>query len=97
MRSTSRRAFLRGDWKRLPELVRSTGPVVIGPGCLALNRVVCRSCADRCEAGAIRFRLVAGGLSRPELSAERCNRCGDCVAVCPAAAITVQSHIEETA
>ncbi|NJN40566.1 MAG: ferredoxin-type protein NapF, partial [Gammaproteobacteria bacterium] len=61
----------------------------IGDACLALQRVVCRSCGDRCEARAIRFRLAPGGVSRPELDGDTCNGCGACVAVCPASAITI--------
>ena len=61
----------------------------IGDACLALQGVVCRSCGDRCQARAIRFRLAPGGVSRPALDGEACTGCGACVAVCPVDAITM--------
>ncbi len=62
----------------------------IGSACLALKGVVCRSCGDRCEARAIRFRLARRGVSRPVLDADACTGCGACVAVCPARAIAMR-------
>jgi len=61
----------------------------IGDACLALQGVVCRSCGDRCEARAIRFRLAPGGVARPALDGAACTGCGACVAVCPAGVITM--------
>ncbi|HEB99224.1 MAG TPA: ferredoxin-type protein NapF [Thiotrichales bacterium] len=57
--------------------------------CLAAGGVVCRTCGEQCETGAIRFRLAAGGVARPELDLARCTGCGACVAPCPAQAIRV--------
>jgi len=99
MASVSRRAFLRGAWDA-PENVPDTHaaePVTIGPDCLALNRVVCRSCAEHCDAHAIHFHLAPGGIAIPLLRPERCNGCGDCVPVCPASAITLHPQTEEIA
>ncbi len=62
----------------------------IEPGCLALNGVICRVCAEHCDQGAIRFRLVAGGHALPELELAACNGCGACVAPCPVQAMSVQ-------
>ena len=59
----------------------------IGEGCLAVRRVVCRSCGDACEARAIRFRLEAGGAGWPVMDGAACSGCGACVSVCPAGAI----------
>jgi len=63
----------------------------IKENCLALNRVVCRSCAEQCDQQAIRFRPAPGGVSRPELNSEQCNGCGACIAPCPVAAIELNS------
>ncbi|WIM04595.1 MAG: 4Fe-4S dicluster domain-containing protein [Candidatus Nitricoxidivorans perseverans] len=54
---------------------------------MAFNNVVCRSCADACLEGAIRFqpRIMASAL--PLVDVEKCTGCGDCVAACPASAI----------
>lgn len=70
---------------------------VIAAGCLARNRVVCRSCGEACEAGAIRFRLAPGGVSRPEIALDACNGCGDCVAACPVHAIAMRAPLPEAA
>lgn len=67
----------------------------IGEACFTFQRVVCRSCGERCEQGAIRFRPALGGVSRPELNSERCNGCGACVSVCPAAAISMRVPADE--
>lgn len=93
MSGVSRRAFLRGAWKPGEDVpdIHAAGPVVIGPECLALNRVVCRSCAEHCEVHAIHFRLAPGGISVPLVRAERCNGCGACVPVCPTSAISLQA------
>lgn len=61
----------------------------IGVTCLAHQGVVCRSCGDRCEVRAIRFRLARGGVARPELDGASCTGCGACVAVCPVGAISM--------
>ena len=61
----------------------------IGDACLARNRVVCRSCGERCEARAIRFVPALGGAADPVVNLERCTGCGACVAVCPVSAIEV--------
>jgi len=55
--------------------------------CLALNGVACRTCGEACDAGAIRFRPVPGGVAQPEFDPERCDGCGACFAPCPGAAI----------
>ncbi len=93
MGGLSRRAFLQGAWKA-PESAPDTHadePVTIGPECLALNRVVCRSCAEHCHAHAIHFRLAPGGIAIPLLRPERCDGCGACIPVCPTSAITLQA------
>lgn len=93
MGGLSRRAFLQGVWKPSESIPDTHGeaPVIIGPECLALNRVVCRSCAEHCEAHAIHFRLAPGGIAIPLLRPERCNGCGACIPACPTSAITLQA------
>jgi ferredoxin-type protein NapF len=63
----------------------------IGASCLALNRVVCSACGERCEARAIRFRPALGAAPTPAIDPDRCTGCGACVAVCPVSAITVSA------
>ncbi len=61
----------------------------IADSCLARNQVVCQTCGERCEVGAIRFSLMPGQVSRPEVDAELCTGCGFCIADCPARAISM--------
>lgn len=68
-----------------------------GAGCLSGQGVVCRVCGERCEAGAIRFRPMPGGFSRPELTAGACSGCGACVAPCPVAAVAMAPQTEMAA
>jgi len=89
----SRRAFLRGDWRSTPDalVAADAALAVIGPACLALNSVVCRSCAEHCAPHAIHFRLAPGGIAVPLVRAERCDGCGTCLAACPVSAIMLQA------
>jgi ferredoxin len=68
----------------------------INDGCLARQNIVCRSCADACGTQAIRFTLRVGGAALPVLTIQACNGCGDCVAACPASAITLANLLEDT-
>ena len=70
---------------------------VIGADCFAGRGIVCQSCGDACPETAIRFRPRLGGPALPELSADRCNGCGACVASCPASAIAVSAPQPEAA
>lgn len=86
----SRRQFLRGDFSvRRSEAAGDDGPrcAAIGATCMAFANVVCRSCADVCPEGAIRFapRIMASAL--PLVDEKKCTGCGDCIAACPASAI----------
>jgi ferredoxin len=64
-----------------PPRVPVTSPLrLLRDRCLAWQRSFCTVCSERCpEAGAI---VLDEG--RPVLVEERCTRCGDCIAVCPA-------------
>ncbi|WP_417912588.1 ferredoxin-type protein NapF [Candidatus Electronema sp. TJ] len=57
----------------------------VSENCLLGRRVLCRSCGDRCERGAIRFPLAEGQL--PTIAADQCNGCGACASVCPVDAV----------
>lgn len=61
----------------------------IQANCLALNSVVCRTCADACDVSAIRFAPQSGGVSPPAISLASCTGCGACVSVCPVSAVQV--------
>lgn len=67
----------------------------IGEGCLAHQKIECRSCGDMCEVMAIRFRLQPGGVALPELDSSSCTGCGACVSVCPVSAITMVFEEQE--
>ena len=80
----SRRQFLFGRARNSPpKLAR------IGDGCLEARGIVCRACGDACEARAVGFLPLAGGLAKPVVDPALCNGCGLCVAVCPAGAIAL--------
>ncbi|WP_338547881.1 ferredoxin-type protein NapF [Roseovarius phycicola] len=61
----------------------------IADTCFSRQAVTCRSCQDNCEAGAISFRLQLGGRAEPQIDDFNCTGCGDCVSICPAAAISL--------
>ena len=63
---------------------------LIASSCIAQQNIICRSCGDACEAGAIRFSHRPGCVPRPEVEGDKCTGCGACVAPCPAKAIAVQ-------
>lgn len=77
----SRRRFLLAG-------VRKTS---IAPHCLSLSGIVCRTCGEHCEAGAIGFALLPGGRARPLVDDARCDSCGECARACPAQAIEVRA------
>lgn len=63
---------------------------VINKRCLAGQGIVCQSCKDACEAGAIHFSRQVGQVPQPRIVAESCTGCGACQAPCPGAAISIQ-------
>lgn len=66
-----------------PQLAR------IGEDCLARQQVVCRTCGEMCDVGAIRFVMQVGRVAQPEVLAEQCTGCGDCIADCPTLALAL--------
>lgn len=65
----------------------------IGGACLARDHnVVCQTCAEQCEAGAIQFRFVAGRVPQPQLDAALCTGCGACFGPCPTRAIQLRTE-----
>lgn len=64
--------------------------VAIGDGCLSGVWVVCRSCGEACDSGAIRFLPRVGGPALPNLDLSRCTGCALCLPRCPAGAIRVE-------
>lgn len=69
----------------------------IKESCLAMSQVVCRTCGERCEIGAIQFSPALGGVSVPKLNATTCTGCGFCIADCPTQAIYFTPNSAEVA
>jgi len=63
----------------------------IGEACLAGRGIVCRTCGDACPERAIRFPPLLGRAALPVLSLEACTGCGDCLPMCPVAAIALSA------
>lgn len=59
----------------------------IKDSCLSKIGVVCQSCSEVCEHGAIEFSLQMGGVPQISMDTSHCNGCGECVSVCPKSAI----------
>ena len=64
--------------------------------CLAKNDVVCQSCMDVCESGAIDFVFgqieTRHRIPRPEIINDDCTQCGACIASCPQTAIVLKMN-----
>lgn len=83
-----RRLFLMPLSRRVtPEGQPAPQVAQVGPACLAQQGVECRVCGERCDAGAIRFPPRRGQGAAPVIDATRCTGCGDCLGVCPVAAL----------
>jgi ferredoxin-type protein NapF len=87
----SRRQLLRADFSGRRPTQSPPGQVkaVVKPECLTRHGVVCRSCGEQCETGAIRFHFIKGGVAQPQVEPALCTGCGACFAVCPAQAIAL--------
>ncbi|WP_175426365.1 4Fe-4S dicluster domain-containing protein [Azospirillum brasilense] len=62
----------------------------IGAACLSYTGTDCRMCGDHCDRGAIRFRPLGRGRWLPIIEEGNCTGCGDCAAVCPVKAMTME-------
>lgn len=85
---TTRRDMLLGRFTGKAPGTAARRPV-FGESCLPHRGVVCRSCGEACEAGAIVFTPVAGGVTQPRLNLDRCTGCGDCENICPVDALSL--------
>jgi ferredoxin-type protein NapF len=74
-------------WRHVPR---------INDACLSFRGVVCRACGDYCEPRALRFSLLTRGRALPDIDAASCTGCGQCLAVCPANAISIHVAQEVT-
>lgn len=83
----SRREFLAARLHRPPPAVDHVA--AIAESCLARRDIHCQTCGDSCPEAAIRFRPRLGGPPLPDVRAEACTGCGDCLPVCPAGAISI--------
>ncbi len=61
----------------------------IKDNCLSKIGVVCQSCSEICDHGAIEFSLQMGGIPSIDLDVSNCSGCGDCVSICPKDAIQI--------
>lgn len=64
----------------------------INARCLNRKGVMCRSCADCCDEGAISFELAVGGFSSPLIQLELCTGCGACITPCPNGSIEITKN-----
>lgn len=62
----------------------------IDASCLAARGIVCRTCGEHCEAGAISFKLALGGRAVAEIDETACTGCGACVGICPGNSISIE-------
>ncbi|OGI41195.1 MAG: ferredoxin-type protein NapF [Candidatus Muproteobacteria bacterium RBG_16_62_13] len=64
---------------------------VVTGDCLTLRGVVCRSCGEHCDGGAIHFRFSRRGIGQPRVSPAECTGCGACHAACPVRAVSFRN------
>ncbi len=57
--------------------------------CMEFSGITCRLCESACEERAIRFRPMAGHVTRAWIEAQECSGCGECLPRCPNRAIAI--------
>ncbi|CAA7625537.1 4Fe-4S dicluster domain-containing protein [Magnetospirillum sp. UT-4] len=95
-RSISRRAFLGRTPDTQPPPSDGARVATLSGGCLAAAGTTCMACADPCEPRALRLRPLPGGRALPLIDAVLCTGCGDCLAVCPVGALSLEPASQET-
>lgn len=63
--------------------------VHIAATCLLRQQMLCLTCVEQCEQGAIRLPQTEGQL--PQITPAQCNGCGACCRPCPVGAISLVS------
>lgn len=63
----------------------------ITPDCLMQNSVVCSTCREQCDRGAIVLPRTINNSQKPVVIADKCNGCGACFRSCPVGAIAFQT------
>jgi ferredoxin-type protein NapF len=64
--------------------------IQVADSCLARRGVECRVCGDACDARALRFVPARGGIAQLQVDAAACTGCGECLPVCPVAALSLR-------
>jgi ferredoxin-type protein NapF len=64
--------------------------------CLMNNRVLCSTCFEQCDKGAITGPIVIHKDKVPEILAEKCDGCGACFGSCPVGAIAFKDNEHQT-
>lgn len=62
----------------------------VDESCLVNQGVMCQSCKDACDYGAIKFPPALGKPAFPSITIEDCTGCGACVAPCPNDSIKIE-------
>jgi len=57
--------------------------------CLAWRNTPCSVCRERCQAP----NAITISEGKPEINADHCTGCGDCVAVCPAPIMAIRMNL----
>lgn len=61
----------------------------VSQACVEPRGITCRRCGEECGSTAIQFRPQGGGIYAVAIDADVCSGCGDCLPVCPTAALSL--------